>query len=504
MRVDIFVEYCQDRGINRLRSQPLFGSIPAELRMVSFSDLLERYWSGDPMLHGALTLIAFALGVVSILLAARRRAAERAVKGSISGLANSVEELRQQAAAELGGLRRDADALQRELHTLGRELEALQQEAKVTVVPLVPPPAVGIEAKKSEIAAELAPAEAEQPAPALEAPSPALEVAIEPLAQRLKKTRQGFFQKLKGLFTSAAILDQSQVEELEAQLVSSDLGIKTVSGMIEEIRRDLAAGSVIDEAQLSEVMKRKIEAVLADPRSVAVFPQRREDGPLVVMMVGVNGVGKTTTTAKLAASWSAQGAKVLMVAADTFRAAAVEQLLEWGRRIDVPVVTGAADAKPATVVFGAMERAKQEGFDVVLIDTAGRLHTKSNLMQELEGVTNVIRRHQPSAPHETLLVVDGSTGLNAISQAREFNAAVPLSGLVVTKLDGTPKGGVVVAIKSELNIPVRYVGVGESRHDLRPFDAHEFVEALFSAEGLVEEKLSAHAETRRRRRRESA
>ncbi len=244
-----------------------------------------------------------------------------------------------------------------------------------------------------------------------------------------------------------------------------------------------------------------------------VTPVRRADGPTVVLMVGVNGVGKTTTAAKLAARWKGEGASVLLVAADTFRAAAVEQLKLWGARIGVPVVTGAAEAKPATVVFEAMARAQKENIDVVIVDTAGRLHTKANLMQELEGVYNSISKHQSSGPHETLLVLDGSTGQNALTQAKEFNAAVKLTGLVVTKLDGTPKGGIVVAIAEELGVPVRFIGVGEAAGDLRPFVIGEFVEALFNTVGLEVEaesdlsnskeskqELSAHGAVRRRRR----
>jgi fused signal recognition particle receptor len=200
---------------------------------------------------------------------------------------------------------------------------------------------------------------------------------------------------------------------------------------------------------------------------------------MIVLVVGVNGVGKTTTTAKLAARWKNEGKKVLLVAADTFRAAAVQQLQEWGRRLDVTVISGAENAKPSTVVFDGMAAAKSSGADVVVIDTAGRLHTKSNLMQELEGVRNTILKHFPEGPDETLLVLDGVSGQNALHQAREFNAAVTLSGVVVTKLDGTPKGGIVVAIARELKLPVAYVGVGEKAEDLLPFSVEEFVEGLF-------------------------
>lgn len=248
-------------------------------------------------------------------------------------------------------------------------------------------------------------------------------------------------------------------------------------------------------------MKSKLHSLLDQGRGRAIEPRRKESGPMVVLVVGVNGVGKTTTVAKLANQWNEQGARVLLVAADTYRAAAVEQLRDWGTRIGVEVVSGGTDAKPAAVVFDAMAKGKAENFDVVLIDTAGRLHTRSNLMQELEGVLNVIRKHQSDAPHETILVVDGTTGQNALAQATEFNAAAPLTGLIVTKLDGTPKGGIVVAIRRELGIPVRYIGVGESSADLREFDAAEFVEALLGEDSYQGSQTVDQSNAFKRRRR---
>jgi len=199
---------------------------------------------------------------------------------------------------------------------------------------------------------------------------------------------------------------------------------------------------------------------------------------MVVLVVGVNGVGKTTTVAKLAAQYTDEGKRVMVIAADTFRAAAVQQLEEWSKRVNFTLIKGPEGAKPGAVVFDGMAAAKDGAFDVVLIDTAGRLHTKSNLMQELEGVRNSIKKHIPDAPHETVLVVDGVSGQNALAQAREFNAAVSLTGIVVTKLDGTPKGGIIVAISQELKVPVLFVGVGEKKEDLVRFDPHEFVNAL--------------------------
>lgn len=311
--------------------------------------------------------------------------------------------------------------------------------------------------------------------------SPEIEESVEPVSVHtgLKKTRQTFFQKLSGLFTSKPKFDESMIDQLEETLVLSDLGIRTAQSLINSVREDLSKSGDIDKPRLFASLKAKILNVLNDSSDPRAFdPKRREDGAQVVMIVGVNGAGKTTTAAKLAGLWKAQGAKVMLVAADTFRAAAVEQLSTWGSRLGVEVVIGAENAKPASVVFDAMRRANSEDFDVVIVDTAGRLHTKANLMQELEGIRNVMQKHQASAPHETLLVLDGTTGQNAINQAQEFNEATKLTGIVVTKLDGTPKGGVVVAIKQALGIPLRFIGVGEKSGDLKPFNAEEFVNAM--------------------------
>lgn len=324
-----------------------------------------------------------------------------------------------------------------------------------------------------------------------------------PLVQRLKKSRLGFFEKIRSVFAGKPKLDEESVADLEAILVGSDLGIKTATSLLTELKEDVKSGADINEGGLAGILKQKILSTLerGSPRAPIMAPRRREDGPVVVLVVGVNGAGKTTSVAKLAHQWKREGSSVLIVAADTFRAAAVEQLHEWGRRLGVPVVSGAPNAKPQTVVYDAMVRAAQEPVDVVIIDTAGRLHTKQNLMDELEGVRNAIQRHLPSAPDEVLLVIDGSTGQNAIIQAREFNAATNLTGLVVTKLDGTSKGGVVVAIKEELGIPIRYIGVGEGAEDLRPFVPRDFVEALLGTQpGDTDVAASVNAATRRQRR----
>lgn len=358
-------------------------------------------------------------------------------------------------------------------------------------------------------AQEETPAERTEPIASAEVLDVPQSAQPEPLSQRLSKTRRGLFDRIKTLFVSKPKLDESAFAELEATLVSADLGIRTTSNLLQELKLEVIAGKDVDEARLVSMLKNKIINILEKGGLLdrEIMPRRRDGQPLVVMVVGVNGVGKTTSVAKLAHNWKEQGAKVMMVAADTFRAAAVEQLCEWGRRIDVPVISGVPEAKPATVVFDAMIQARQQNIDIVLIDTAGRLHTKSSLMQELEGVKNTIAKQQPGAPHEVILVVDGSTGQNAISQAREFNEAVELTGLIVTKLDGTPKGGVIVAIKDEIGVPVRYIGVGEGPKDLRPFVAGEFVDAIFESEAEATTasngQVSAHAEVRRRKRRDT-
>jgi fused signal recognition particle receptor len=450
-----------------------------------------------------------------------RREAERFER--VAGVAGRLEKLEKTLNNFRTDSLRSGELLRSELQHARADIAALVRASGGT--PSAPPssseanePGAGGEQQAA------APAEEPEPAPAAEtaplAPDEAREAeaaaeaeeqpeAPEALAQRLRRTRAGIWSQLRAVLKGSPKIDAAALEEIESHLIASDIGVKTVQALVEQAKSELKDGRSVTESSLLEELKARVRTILKldAPHNPEIRALRRPDGPSIVMMVGVNGVGKTTTTAKLAAQCKAQGARVLMVAADTFRAAAVEQLVTWGEKIGVPVVHGAADAKPATVVFDAMERAKWESFDVVIIDTAGRLHTKSNLMQELEGVKNVIRRHLPSAPHEVLLVLDGSTGQNALSQAREFNQALSLTGLIVTKLDGTPRGGIVIAIKAELGIPVRYIGVGEGPGDLRTFVPDDFVNALFDfSDAAAPESsapLSAHAETRRRKRRDS-
>lgn len=334
------------------------------------------------------------------------------------------------------------------------------------------------------------------------------EAKPETLEKKLAKTKRGFFEKIRAVFSSGVTLNQDTLEELKYALIGSDIGVKTVTKLIDELSASLKRGEEVSEDILVSRLKAQLSAIISEQSESALeslIPGRVS--PYILMLVGVNGVGKTTTCAKLAQKCVDRGLTVLLVAADTFRAAAVSQLQSWAQRLNVPVVSGADNAKPQSVVFDAMVRAKEGSFDVIIIDTAGRLHTKANLMQELEGVRNAIERHFPEGPSDVFLVVDGSTGQNALAQAKEFNDAVKLTGVIVTKLDGSPKGGIVVAIKDEFGIPVRYIGVGESAMDLRPFSPLEFIDAILNSSAddgytHTEEKVSAHAATRRRRREE--
>jgi fused signal recognition particle receptor len=325
------------------------------------------------------------------------------------------------------------------------------------------------------------------------------------VSKRLVKTRSGFLSGLKSLFGISEKISKETLEELRAILISSDVGVKTTEKLVNEVKESLQSGEEITWDSLTSKLKNRLYLELStSEESKLELLTPGQEYPAIVLMVGVNGVGKTTSTAKLAAKFKDKGLSVLLVAADTFRAAAVEQLKTWGERLSVPVVYGEENCKPQTVVFDAMKQAKENNFDIILIDTAGRLNTKTSLMQELSGIKSAIEKNGFESDTEVLLVVDGTTGQNAVSQAIEFNQAAKLTGIIVTKLDGTAKGGVVIAVKNEINVPVRYIGVGESSKDLREFDAKEFVDALFDEEQKIMVETSAHGETRRRRRREAA
>ena len=301
------------------------------------------------------------------------------------------------------------------------------------------------------------------------------------LAAGLEKTRGGFMARLNALFTGGKAVDEAVLAELEEVLFTADIGVKTATRLLESARDRARRNELSDPARLRAVLRDDVERILAldgtgDPGpGLAIGAER----PHVAMIVGVNGSGKTTTIGKLAAKVKQAGHTVLLGAGDTFRAAAGEQLEVWAERVGAPIVRAKEGSDPASVCFEAVKRGVDEKIDVVLCDTAGRLHTKTPLMEELKKVKRVMAKAQPGAPHEVLLVLDATNGQNAIAQARQFHDALGVTGIVLTKLDGTAKGGVIIGICDELKLPVRYVGVGEKVADLRPFSPHEFVEALF-------------------------
>lgn len=298
----------------------------------------------------------------------------------------------------------------------------------------------------------------------------------EAIQRGLAKTRKGFLGQLEALLRRGGTLDEEVVEELETLLVASDIGIRTAQRLIAELKDGLTR----EERERPDAIKAKLRARVAAALGQRVEPWRFDDKPKVVMVIGVNGVGKTTTIGKLAARYQREGLRVVLAAGDTFRAAAVEQLEIWGERAGAEVVKGAEGADPASVMYTAVERARAQKADLLLCDTAGRLQTKVNLMNELGKVRRVIGKAMPGAPHEVLMVLDATTGQNAISQAQKFSEAVDVDSIALTKLDGTAKGGVVVAIADELGLPVRFVGVGEGVDDLRDFDPEGFVAGLFT------------------------
>lgn len=322
--------------------------------------------------------------------------------------------------------------------------------------------------------------EAEEPIP--DEVEPEQETIQEKYDRSLKKTRTGFGARLNAFFANFRSVDEEFFEELEELLIMSDVGVQVASNLTEELRYEAR----LENAKKPDALKRVIIEKLVDLyEKDGQFNEaiRFQDGLTVMLFVGVNGVGKTTSIGKLAHRYKQEGKKVMLVAADTFRAGAVAQLAEWGRRVDVPVVTGPEKSDPASVVFDGMERAMAENIDVLMIDTAGRLQNKDNLMAELEKIGRIIKRVVPDAPHETLLALDASTGQNALVQAKEFSKITPVTGIVLTKIDGTARGGVVLAIREELDIPVKLIGFGEKIDDIGPFHSENFMRGLL--EGLI-------------------
>ena len=306
----------------------------------------------------------------------------------------------------------------------------------------------------------------------------------ESLDQGLQKTKEGFLTKLTKAVAGKSTVDEEVLDNLEDALVSADVGVDTTIEIINKIEARVAKDKYLGTSELNKILKEEIEQLLVNaPASTSyAFDSDLPTKPYIILVVGVNGVGKTTTIGKLAYNFKQAGKNVLLGAADTFRAAAVDQLTIWSERVGVPIVKQDMGSDPAAVAFDTAQSAVSRGSDVVLIDTAGRLHNKAHLMEELSKIKRVIQKFIPDAPHEVLLVLDGSTGQNALEQAKHFTAATDVTALAITKLDGTAKGGVVLAIANQFKIPVKFIGVGEKMTDLLVFDKHEFVDSLFNLE----------------------
>ncbi|MGP1585531.1 MAG: signal recognition particle-docking protein FtsY [Schwartzia sp. (in: firmicutes)] len=297
------------------------------------------------------------------------------------------------------------------------------------------------------------------------------------LKQGLTRTRASLTAKIETAILGYADIDEALLDDLEEILLMADVGVATTETLMKAVRRGIKAKEIKEPADLKPFLEKEITALLVKGGAGV---RMAANGPTVLLIVGVNGAGKTTTIGKLSAFYHYYGKKVMLAAADTFRAAAIDQLEIWGERTGAEVIRHAEGSDPAAVVFDAVKAAKARAVDVLIVDTAGRLQTKANLMAELEKINRVIEREIPGAPHETLLVLDATTGQNAVSQAKLFTQAAPVTGVVLTKLDGTAKGGVVIGIKAELSIPIKWIGVGEGVEDLRPFAAEEFAKALFA------------------------
>lgn len=318
------------------------------------------------------------------------------------------------------------------------------------------------------------------------------EAVTNKFKEGLAKTRNAFVEKVEDLILRRKKIDEEFYEELEEILIGADVGVNTVMELIDDLRAEVRKQKIEDAAELKPILSEKLVKLLKGDENNSL--RVSDNGLTVYLFVGVNGVGKTTTIGKLAHRFKQQGKKVLLAAGDTFRAGAIEQLEVWGQRVEVDVIKQQAGSDPAAVMFDAVQAAKTRGVDILLCDTAGRLQNKVNLMEELNKIYRVINREVPDAPHEVLLVLDATTGQNALSQAKLFGDKTGLTGLVLTKLDGTAKGGIVVAIRQEMNIPVKLVGLGEKMDDLEPFDSEQFVHALFAGlitEETVEEETQA-------------
>ena len=295
------------------------------------------------------------------------------------------------------------------------------------------------------------------------------------LKERLSKSKRRLGDGLSSILIGKKQIDDELLEELEMLMISADIGIQTTDKIIESVRKKASRKELKDGDSLYQLIKIELEELLVDENLLEPV----SESTFVILVVGINGAGKTTTIGKLAKSFQKQGKSVMLAAGDTFRAAAVEQLQIWGERNEIPVIAQKTGADAASVVYDAYQSAVAKNIDILIADTAGRLHTQDNLMQELEKIKRVLKKHHDKAPHETLLVIDGGSGQNAVQQANEFHKSIELSGIAVTKLDGTAKGGVLFAISDSLNLPIRYIGIGEAIDDLKPFHAKDFINALF-------------------------
>ncbi len=319
--------------------------------------------------------------------------------------------------------------------------------------------------KKKETVAETAPKEAEQAS----------------YEKGLEKTKTGFFSKIGKAIAGRSTVDESFLDDIEDALISADIGLTTTVKIIDRLQARVAKDKYLNSADLNNILREEIIGLLAENKQnqVTDFKAPALGEPYVIMVVGVNGVGKTTTIGKLAYQFKKHGQKVVLGAADTFRAAAVDQLTIWSQRVDVPIISRGMNADPASVAYDTVQSAKAKGFDVAIIDTAGRLHNKIGLMNELTKIRDVMKKVVPGAPHEVLLVLDASTGQNAIEQAKQFTAATDVNAIALTKLDGTAKGGVAISISDQFNIPIKYIGLGEKMEDLQAFDKVAFINTLF-------------------------
>lgn len=390
---------------------------------------------------------------------------------------NDQPEAQEQAASELEAAPQGDEAPQ-----LGEPpaAEAVEQAAELEPVEPKRPPQEEAEPSAPQVEDEAEPVAEAEPAPEVKPePEPSAEEEPKPglwgrLGRRLKKTKDKIGGSIDRI-TLGKKIDDEMLDDLEEVLVTADLGVHTSLKLIEQLRGKVARKELDDAEALKQALRKGIAEVLQE---VPPAPER-DNHPHVIMVVGVNGVGKTTSIGKLAHYFKSQGRSVLLAAGDTFRAAANEQLTIWSERVGCDIVGGQEGADPSAVAFDAVEAALNRDRDLVLIDTAGRLHTKVNLMEELKKIHRVLGKKLPGAPHEVILVLDATTGQNALQQAKLFNQVVPLTGLVLTKLDGTAKGGVVVAISGEMNLPICFVGLGEGMEDLKPFEAEGFAEAIF-------------------------